>query len=96
MPARAAPIYRRGKYWLDWDRGTDGALRSPNLTIFWYDPDAGRVRSASARTSEEGAAILALDRRYLADAEEAPAFCHACGQPIARAESYLLTDAVAA
>ena len=95
MPARAAPIYRRGKYWLDWDRGTNGALRSPNLTIFWYDPDAGRVRSASARTSEEGAAILALDRRYLADAEEAPAFCHACGQPIARAESYLLSDAIA-
>jgi integrase len=95
MPARAAPIYRRGKYWLDWDRRANGALRSPSLTIFWYDPDAGRVRSASTGTAEEGDAILALDRRYLADSDEAPAFCHACGQPIARAEAYLLTDAIA-
>lgn len=95
MSGREAPLYRRGKYWLDWDRRADGALRSPYLAIFWYDPAARRVRSASTGTNEEGAAFIALDRRYLADSDEAPAFCHACGQPIAQAEAYLLTDAIA-
>lgn len=95
MSGREAPLYRRGKYWLDWDRAADGSLRSPNLTIFWYDPTARRVRSATTGTPEEDRAVIALDRRYLADADEAPAFCHACGQPIAQAEAYLLTDAIA-
>lgn len=95
MPARAAPIYRRGKYWLDWDRKADGELRSPHLTVFWYDPEARRVRSASTGSAEEGEGIAELDRRYLGDADEAPAFCHACGQPLAQAEAYLLTDAIA-
>lgn len=95
MPSREAPLYRRGKYWLAWDRKADGTLRSPALTIFWYDPDARRERSASTGTGDEQLAILALDRRYLADADEAPAFCHACGQPLAQAEAYLLTDAIA-
>ena len=95
MPRREAPLYRRGKYWLGWDRKADGALRSPYLTIFWYDPAARRERSASTGTAEEELAVLALDRRYLSDAEEAPAFCHACGQPLAQAEAYLLTDAIA-
>lgn len=95
MPGREAPLYRRGKYWLGWDRRADGSLRSPNLTIFWYDPAARRERSASTGTADEQLAILALDRRYLSDADEAPAFCHACGQPLAQAEAYLLTDAIA-
>jgi len=95
MPAHGAPIYRRGKYWLDWDRKADGSLRSPYLAIWWYDPDARRVRSASTGTAEEGPAIVALDRRYLNDSDEAPAFCHACGQPLAQAQAYLLTDAIA-
>lgn len=30
-----------------------------------------------------------------ADKGEAPAFCHACGQPLAQAQTYLLTDAIA-
>ncbi|KQN71466.1 hypothetical protein [Sphingomonas sp. Leaf62] len=95
MPDRAPPIYRRGKYWLDWDRRADGTSRSPYLTIFWYDVGARRVRSASTRATDEGDAILALDRRYLSDASESPAFCQACGQPIAKGEQYLLTDAIA-
>ncbi len=95
MPGREAPIYRRGKYWLGWDRRADGSLRSPNLTIFWYDPAARRERSASTGSGDEQQSILALDRRYLADVDEAPAFCHACGQPLAQAEAYLLTDAIA-
>lgn len=95
MPANAAPIYRRGKYWLDWDAKADGTRRSPNLTIFWYDPAAGRVCSASTGTAEERDAIRRLDNRWRADADEAPAFCEACGQPLAQAEAYLLTDAIA-
>ena len=95
MPGSTTPVYRRGKYWLDWDERADGSRRSPYLAIFWYDPDARRVRSASTRTAAEDAAILALDKRYLADSGEAPAFCHACGQPVAKANGYLLTDAVA-
>jgi len=95
MSGREAPVYRRGKYWLDWDANEDGTRRSPNLTIFWYDPTTRRVRSSSTGTAEEGRGILALDHRYLADADEAPAFCYACGQPLAQAEAYLLTDAIA-
>jgi hypothetical protein len=88
-------IYRRGKYWLDWDRRADGSLRSPNLTIFWYDADVRRTRSASTGTAAEEEGVIALDRRYLADRGEAAAYCHACGQPIARGDRYLLTDAIA-
>lgn len=94
MPRHQAPLYRRGKYWLDWDRRRDGSLRSPNLYVWRYDPDARRERSASTGTAAKDEAILALDRRYLADADEAPAWCHACGQPIAQAEVYLLADAI--
>ena len=95
MPGRTPPIYRRGKYWLDWDRRADGSLRSPNLYTWWYDAATRRERSASTGTAEKDRAILALDRRYLADADEAPSFCHACGQPLAQASAYLLTDAIA-
>lgn len=95
MPGHEAALYRRGKYWLGWDRKKDGALRSPYLTVFWYDPDARRIRSRSTGSAEESDAILTLDRLYLADADEAPAFCQACGQPIAQAEAYLLADAIA-
>lgn len=94
MPRHAAPIYRRGKYWLDWDRKRDGTLRSPYLTVFWYDTSAGRVRSSSTGTSTEDEATLILDQRYLNDSGEAAAFCHACGQPLAQASAYLLTDAI--
>ncbi|NJC33906.1 integrase [Sphingomonas jejuensis] len=95
MAGRETPLYRRGKYWLGWDERRDGTRRSPFLTTFWYDPAAGRVRSASTGTASEDEAILALDRRYLADSSEAPAFCGACGQPLAQAAAYLLTDAIA-
>lgn len=95
MSGRAAPVYNRGKYWLGWDERSDGTRRSPYLTIFWYDPDARRIRSCSTGTDVENDAIIALDRRYLADATEGPAFCPTCGQPTAQAKSYLLTDAIA-
>lgn len=94
MSRHEAPVYRRGKYWLGWDRKRDGSLRSPFLTVFWYDTAARRVRSASTGTATEDEAVLSLDRRYLSDSSEAAAFCHACGQPIAQASAYLLTDAI--
>lgn len=94
MSGHEAPLYRRGKYWLAWDRKRDGTLRSPFLTIFWYDTSSRRVRSASTGSAAEDEAILSLDRRYLSDASEAAAFCSACGQPIAQATAYLLTDAI--
>jgi integrase len=95
MPRPEAPLYRRGKYWLAWDRKKDGTLRSPFLTIFWYDPTARRTRSCSTGTTQADEAMIALDRRYLADEGEAPAFCHACGRPIAAGDAYLVLDAVA-
>jgi integrase len=95
MPAREAPIYRRGKYWLDKLRREDGSARSPNWYVFWYDPDARREASASTGTADAETATIALDKRYLADKSEGPAFCHACGQPLASANAYLLTDAIA-
>jgi integrase len=95
MPAREAPVYRRGKYWLDKLRREDGSPRSPSWYVFWYDPDARREASASTGTADVEQAILALDRRYLGDASEAPAYCYACGQPLASANAYLLTDAIA-
>lgn len=95
MPRRTPPVYRRGKYWLAPDERADGTLRSPNLYIWWYDSETRRERSTTTSTGDVAAAILALDKVYLADKDEAPAFCHACGQPLAQAQAYLLTDAIA-
>lgn len=67
MPRNEEPIYRRGKYRLGWDRNAAGDLRSPYLTVFWYEPAARRERSRSTRTAEVEAAIMFLDRLYLAD-----------------------------
>jgi len=95
MSRRPPPVYRRGKYWLDKLRRADGSERSARWYVFWYDPGARREASASTGETDVDRAVLALDRRYLNDAEEAPAYCHACGQPLASADAYLLTDAIA-
>ena len=95
MQGRAAPVYRRGKYWLDKLRREDGTPRSSRWYVFWYDPDARREASASTGEEDVDRAIDALDLRYLNDRGEGPAFCHACGQPLASAEAYLLADAIA-
>lgn len=95
MPGRETEIYRRGKYWLAWDRKATGELRSPYLAVFWYDPEVRRTKSASTGTTEAEEAMIALDRRWLADRGEASAYCHTCGQPLARASAYLLADAIA-
>lgn len=75
MPSREAPIYRPGEYWLDKFRRDDGSARSPRWYVFWYDPDARREASASTSTEEAYEAIVALDRRYLADKSDGPASC---------------------
>jgi integrase len=94
MSRREAPIYRRGKYWLDKLRREDGSARSPRWYIFWYDPDARREDGVSTRTEDADEAIAALDRRWLADRGEAAAYCPTCGQPVAAADAYLLIDAI--
>lgn len=95
MPKRQAPIYQRGKYWLGFNELADGSRRSPNLYVWWYDAAARRERGTTTGTTDQAAAILALDKIYLADKGEAPAFCQACGQTLAHANAYLLTDAIA-
>lgn len=94
MQGRTPPLYRRGKYWVDKLRRADGSERSSSWYIFWYDIEARREASASTGEIDEHQAILACDRRYLADRGEAPAFCYACGQPMASAAAYLLSDAI--
>lgn len=95
MSGRETALYNRGKYWLNWDRKTSGELRSPYLAIFWYDESKGRIRSASTGTADVIAAEKKLDLRFLGDRGESAAFCETCGQPLARADAYLLTDAIA-
>ncbi|RSV15164.1 hypothetical protein CA235_09510 [Sphingomonas sp. ABOLF] len=95
MPDRAPPLYRRGKYWVDRLYRADGSARSPSWYIFWYGTATQRRECVSTGTADDEQAILACDRRYLADRGEAVAFCHACGQALASAEAYLLTDAIA-
>lgn len=93
MPRRtkAKGLYRRGSYWLDWDKRRDGTLRSPFLAIFWYDPDKGRIRSLSTGAADERDGIKALDRHFLKEST-----CPTCGQPLPReAEDYFVTDAIA-
>lgn len=72
-------LYERGDYWLDWDRRTDGGLRSPYLAIHWYDAERGRNRSASTRTGDLAAGRKALDLHYLQHTE-GELICPTCGQ----------------
>ena len=86
-------IYGRGDYWLDWDRLSDGSLRSPNLAIFWYDTERGRIRSVSARTADLAAARKALDRHYLQHTE-GELICPTCGQQRNGAADMLVLRAI--
>jgi integrase len=91
--AKAKGLYQRGPYWLDWDKRTDGTLRSPFLYINWYDPSRGRPRSASTRTADVEAGKLALDAHF-ADRERGQAICPTCGQSRQGANGYLLANAI--
>ncbi|WP_103096552.1 hypothetical protein [Novosphingobium guangzhouense] len=68
---RPKPLYQRGQFSLYPRPG-----RHPE--IVWYDEDAKRERSASARTGDLEQARLALDRKYL-EASGAH-YCPRCGQ----------------
>lgn len=92
--AKAKGLYRRGPYWLDWDRKRDGTLRSPNLAVFHYDAGTGRIRSASAGTPDVEGGKLALDRIYL-QGTRGDAICPTCGQRRVGGIGYLVTSAIA-
>lgn len=93
--AKAKGFYQRGAFWLDWDKRSDGALRSPNLAIFWHDAERGRLRSLSAGTANDSEPREALDRHYLTNTR-GESICPTCGQrrPIAEA-GYFVTHAIA-
>lgn len=91
--AKAKGIYRRGGFWLDWDRRSDGTLRSPNLAIFWYDAGRGRTRSTSTGTGDVAEAKGALDRHYLQNTEGA-AICPTCGQRRVAGSGFLVLQAI--
>lgn len=87
-------VYRRGPYWLDHDRRSDGTPRSPHYYIFWYDPGRGRTLSTSTRTSDLHAAQNALDVKYLSQTGGRP-ICTSCGQPLPESHGKLVLDAIA-
>lgn len=91
--AKAKGIYHRGAYWLDWDRRADGSLRTPYLTIFWYDAGRGRTRSASTGSGDVAEAKAALDRHYLAHSE-GEAICPTCGQRRQIGDGFLVLQAI--
>lgn len=84
---RQDPLYRRGKFWLAWDRKPDGSLRSPFLQVFWYDERRRGNRSTSTRTASLEDAKAELDRIYLEQTGD---------RDPARKGGYLLSDAIAA
>lgn len=95
MPRNKEHLYRRGGYSLRWDKKRDGRLRSPYLTIFWYDPQRRRERSTSTSTSDFEAAKLKLDALYL-KMTGGEVVCPTCGQHRPNAASAMfLADAIA-
>jgi hypothetical protein len=91
---RPEPLYRRGEFRLDWDRRRDGSLRSPFLTVFWYDQSRGGERSQSTRTAELEEAKAKLDKIYL-ERSTGQSVCPTCLRPWDKHQGYLLTAAIA-
>ncbi len=94
MPRATKELYRRGQYWLAWDRKRDGSFRSPYLAVCWYDNQRRRERSLSTRTSSVEEARLVLDAHYLKH-EKGQATCPTCGRMIEGKSAFLLADAIA-
>jgi hypothetical protein len=90
---RDAALYRRGQYWLDWDARADGTLRTPYLTIFWYDAARGRTRSASTRQTDPGLGKAALDARFLEETSGRKV-CPSCHRPFDHTGALLVLDAL--
>jgi hypothetical protein len=94
MRAKDNSPYQRGRYWLGKDERKDGSLRSPFLTIFWYDDSARRIRSRSTGSADVQVASNALDRLYL-EKERGQAVCPTCGHALERGRGHLVTVAIA-
>ncbi len=94
MQQEDIPLYSRGKYRLEWDRRTDGSLRTPFLQIVWYDPAIRRNKFRSAGTAQIEAAEDELDRFYL-QRERGQAVCHACNRPLDNAQGVSVHQAIA-
>ncbi|WP_219895012.1 tyrosine-type recombinase/integrase [Aquisediminimonas profunda] len=91
--AKQRPLYRRGEFSLAWDTDAKGQLRTPYLTIFWYDPARRRVRSTSTGTAELELGKLKLDIHYL-ERSNGSAVCKACGQTLNGKTQPLVADAI--
>lgn len=79
------PLYQRGPYRLV--KRPDRA----NFDIVWYDKQAGRERSRSARSGALAQAKDALDRHYLQH-ERGQAVCETCGRPWEDNRRFLLAQ----
>lgn len=86
-------MYARSPYWLDWDARRDGSLRSPYLTVFWYDPDRGRIRSASTGTEDVQAGKAWLDAHFL-ERTGGCRICPTCNRPLEHTGGLLVLDAI--
>lgn len=91
---RQKPLYQRGPFWLGWDLGPKGERRSPNLAIFWHDPERGGNRSKSARTASIEDGKTALDAFFL-EQTKGESHCPTCGQPRRSSRGYLMSAAIA-
>lgn len=94
MPQEGNSLYSRGRYRLEWDRRSDGSLRTPFLQIVWYDQASRRNRSRSTGTDDMHAAEEALDRLYL-ERERGVSVCPTCNRPFDHAEGFPVTQAIA-
>lgn len=87
-------IHARGDYYLAFDTSPNGAPRSKNLYIFYYDREAGRGRSHSTGTSDLELAKEELDRFY-EEREKSHKFCPTCGQAFSGELPPLVATAIA-
>lgn len=95
MPRRTKEkgLYQRGAYRLDWDKKSDGTLRSPFLQIYWYDAAARRERQASTGETELGRGRAKLDAYYI-ERTEGLSYCPTCGQLKSAKGGYSILDAI--
>lgn len=87
-------LYSRGQYLLGWDQKSDGSLRSPYLSVFWYDSKRRRVRSASTGTADIDDGKTWLDAFYL-ERTTGKAVCFHCGQFKCQVAGHLVSAAIA-
>ncbi len=91
--SRSKSVYQHGHYHLDWDRRKDGSLRSPYLTVFWYDAKRKRIRSASTGTTDIQEGQRWLDACYLSETNGQDV-CPTCHRPFDHTGELLLLDAM--